>query len=41
MTAPQDAENVCPDCAGSGTVDGADCRACGGTGTVVEPVGDA
>ena len=41
MTADQEAENTCPDCAGSGQVDGRACRTCGGTGTVVEPVGDA
>jgi DnaJ-class molecular chaperone len=37
----QDGENTCPECAGTGRVDGAECRDCGGTGTVVEPVGDA
>jgi DnaJ-class molecular chaperone len=34
-------ENVCPDCAGTGKVEGADCAACGGSGTVEEIVGDA
>ena len=34
-------ENTCPACAATGRVDGADCSTCGGTGTVVEPVGDA
>ena len=41
MTGDQEAENTCPDCVGSGRVEGADCPTCGGTGTVVEPVGDA
>ncbi len=48
MTAPgptdgddQVAENSCPDCAGSGTVDGVTCSACEGSGTVDEVVGDA
>lgn len=37
----QTGENTCPECAGTGRVDGADCRRCRGTGTVVEVVGDA
>ena len=36
----QTGENTCPDCAGTGKLDGADCRTCGATGTVVETVGD-
>ena len=38
---PQVGENTCPDCAGTGTRDGADCLNCAGTGTVPEVVGDA
>ncbi len=38
---PQVGENTCPDCAGTGRRDGADCATCEGTGTVVETVGDA
>ena len=34
-------ENVCPACGGRGTVRGEACGSCAGTGTVVEPVGDA
>ena len=37
----QEADNTCPACAGTGQVDGTDCTTCGGSGTVVEPVGDA
>lgn len=37
----QTGENTCPDCTGTGRVEGADCPRCGGTGTVVEVVGDA
>ena len=38
---PQVGENTCPDCAGSGARDGADCTTCAGSGTVDEVVGDA
>lgn len=38
---PQIGENTCPACAGTGRVDGSDCATGGGTGTVVEQVGDA
>ena len=38
---PQVGENSCPDCAGTGTRDGAECSTCAGTGTVDEVVGDA
>ncbi len=34
-------ENVCPECSGTGQVDGKECTACQGTGTVVEPIGGA
>ena len=42
-TSPEETagENVCPDCSGSGRVDGAQCQTCEGTGTVIEPVGGA
>ena len=33
--------NVCPACAGAGTVEGSPCGTCDGTGMVEEPVGDA
>ena len=33
------AENICPECGGSGRVDDAKCRNCGGSGTVTEAVG--
>ena len=38
---PQVGEHTCPDCAGTGQRDGADCRTCGGSGKVDELVGDA
>ena len=38
-TEPSAAENVCPECAGSGELDGGTCRNCEGTGTVIEAVG--
>jgi hypothetical protein len=34
-------ENLCPDCSGSGRVDGSECATCGGSGKVVEGVGGA
>jgi DnaJ-class molecular chaperone len=37
--AAETAENVCPQCLGKGQDGGADCPACGGTGTVAEAVG--
>lgn len=37
----QTGENSCPDCAGTGRLDGGQCPRCGGSGTVVEVVGDA
>ncbi len=40
-TDPQVGENVCPACAGTGTVDDVPCTACDGSGTVEETVGDA
>ncbi|CAA9469105.1 MAG: hypothetical protein AVDCRST_MAG13-321 [uncultured Solirubrobacteraceae bacterium] len=38
---PGTGENVCPDCAGSGLIDGAECAMCAGSGTVVEGIGGA
>jgi DnaJ-class molecular chaperone len=40
-SAPQTAENICRTCSGTGRVDGKPCPECGGTGKVVETVGDA
>ena len=37
----QSAENICPACGGRGSRDGKACETCGGTGRVVEIVGDA
>jgi len=34
-------ENLCPDCDGTGQVDGRDCQTCDGTGKVIEPIGGA
>jgi DnaJ-class molecular chaperone len=34
-------ENLCPDCSGTGQVDGRRCRTCQGTGMVIEPIGGA
>ena len=34
-------ENLCPECSGSGRLDGKECQTCSGTGTVIEPVGGA
>jgi DnaJ-class molecular chaperone len=39
---PQAGENTCPECAGAGKLgSGAACENCGGTGKVIELVGDA
>jgi hypothetical protein len=38
---PGTGENVCPDCGGSGLLDGAECTLCAGSGTVVEGIGGA
>ena len=32
-------ENVCPDCKGSGRLNNAPCKTCGGTGKVIEGIG--
>ncbi len=31
-------ENVCPDCKGSGRLNNAPCKTCGGTGKVIEGI---
>lgn len=36
---PTTGDNICPDCSGSGELDGAECATCGGSGTVAEAVG--
>lgn len=36
---PGTGENVCPDCRGSGRLEGAPCPTCDGTGVVTEGVG--
>ena len=36
--APGTGEDVCPQCSGSGKVQGAPCQTCGGTGTVIKGV---
>ena len=36
---PGSGENVCPDCKGSGRMNNAPCRTCGGTGKVIEGIG--
>jgi hypothetical protein len=37
--APGTGEDICPDCNGSGKLDGADCKTCGGTGKVTQGIG--
>ena len=36
---PGTAEDICPDCSGSGKKDGSECSTCGGSGRVVEGIG--
>ena len=36
---PGSGENVCPDCKGSGKLQNAPCKTCGGTGKVIEGIG--
>lgn len=36
---PSAAENTCPDCAGTGELEGKACPNCEGSGTVIEAVG--
>ncbi len=38
---PGTGENTCPDCGGSGAIDGRPCANCDGTGTIVEGIGGA
>jgi DnaJ-class molecular chaperone len=38
---PGTGENICPNCKGTGKVNGEDCPNCSGTGKVVEGVGGA
>jgi DnaJ-class molecular chaperone len=41
LDAPQTGENTCRTCRGLGRVDDKPCPDCGGTGIVIETVGDA
>jgi DnaJ-class molecular chaperone len=36
---PTTGEAICPECSGSGSVEGASCETCSGTGKVIEGVG--
>jgi hypothetical protein len=36
---PGTGENVCPDCGGSGRIEGRACPTCGGIGKIIEGVG--
>jgi len=36
---PGTGEDVCPRCGGKGTIEGGECRNCGGTGKVIEGIG--
>lgn len=38
---PGTGENICPDCSGSGKVDGRECPTCAGSGTIIEGIGGA
>lgn len=38
---PQTAEDICPECQGSGKQGQTDCGNCGGTGRIVKIIGDA
>lgn len=38
---PGSGDNVCPNCSGSGELDGQKCTACEGTGVVQDAVGGA
>jgi DnaJ-class molecular chaperone len=38
---PQTGETICPDCRGTGRLNGGPCAACGGSGRVVQQIGDA
>ncbi|MEP6464558.1 MAG: hypothetical protein ABJC62_14365 [Frankiaceae bacterium] len=39
--APGSGDNLCPDCAGTGELDGQKCTTCAGTGIVQDAVGGA
>jgi RecJ-like exonuclease len=39
--APGTGEDVCPECHGSGRVNGRPCQNCGGTGVIVRVIGGA
>jgi RecJ-like exonuclease len=36
---PSTGEGICPDCNGSGKLDGSECKTCGGTGKVIQGIG--
>lgn len=36
---PGTGENLCPDCSGSGKVEGGTCTTCNGSGKVIEGIG--
>lgn len=36
---PGTGEDICPECKGTGKLNGAECRNCGGTGRIVEGIG--
>ena len=38
---PGTGENICPECSGSGTLDGHACANCGGTGKIIQAIGGA
>jgi DnaJ-class molecular chaperone len=38
---PGTGQNICPECNGTGAVDGTACPSCDGLGTVVEAIGGA
>ncbi len=38
---PGTGEDVCPQCQGSGRIDGSSCPNCGGTGKIIKAIGGA
>jgi DnaJ-class molecular chaperone len=36
---PGTAEDICPECSGTGRVAGSECPKCGGTGKIIEGIG--